>query len=78
MSTFLSLRRSAPAKLAFIAILFVAAVVLVRSLSLGSIAGWNPSRSLATSGITSRASGPKRPSFFSAALKIKRAMSNDT
>ncbi len=38
MSTFLSLRRSAPAKLAFIAILFVAAVVLVRSLSLGSLA----------------------------------------
>ena len=72
MSTFLSLRRSAPAKLAFIAILFVAAVVLVRSLSLGSlanvdiappkyaIAGRNPrSRSLATSGITSRASGPE-------------------
>ncbi len=38
MSTFLSLRRSAPAKLAFIAILFVAAVMLVRSLSLGSLA----------------------------------------
>lgn len=37
MSTFLSLRRSAPAKLAFIAILFVASVVLVRSLSLGSL-----------------------------------------
>ena len=34
----LSLRRSAPAKLAFIAVLFVAAVVLVRSLSLGSLA----------------------------------------
>jgi signal transduction histidine kinase len=38
MSTFLSLRRSAPAKLALIAILFVAAVMLVRSLSLGSLA----------------------------------------
>ncbi|HXW21454.1 MAG TPA: ATP-binding protein [Rhodomicrobium sp.] len=38
MSTFLSLRRSAPAKLGFVAILFVAAVVLVRSLSLGSLA----------------------------------------
>jgi two-component system, OmpR family, sensor kinase len=35
---FLFFRRSAPAKLAFIAILFVAAVVLVRSLSLGSLA----------------------------------------
>jgi two-component system, OmpR family, sensor kinase len=35
---FLFFRRSAPAKLAFIAVLFVAAVVLVRSLSLGSLA----------------------------------------
>jgi two-component system, OmpR family, sensor kinase len=35
---FLSLRRSAPAKLALIAILFVAAVAIVRSLSLGSLA----------------------------------------
>ncbi|MGC1585500.1 MAG: MCP four helix bundle domain-containing protein, partial [Rhodomicrobium sp.] len=34
----LSLRRSAPAKLALIAILFVIAVALVRSLSLGSLA----------------------------------------
>jgi two-component system OmpR family sensor kinase len=34
----LSLRRSAPTKLALIAVLFVAAVVLVRSLSLGSLA----------------------------------------
>lgn len=38
MSTVLSLRRSAPAKLAFVAILFVAAVMVVRSLSLGSLA----------------------------------------
>jgi two-component system OmpR family sensor kinase len=34
----LFLRRSAPAKLAFIAILFIVAVILVRSLSLGSLA----------------------------------------
>jgi two-component system, OmpR family, sensor kinase len=34
---FLFLRRSAPAKLAFIALLFIAAVILVRSLSLGRL-----------------------------------------
>ena len=38
MATFLSLRRSVAAKLAFIAVLFVAAVAVVRALSLGSLA----------------------------------------